>query len=140
MMTLISLLLAMVALPFAHAPVGASSAATEAPAVATEAPAVLAKEGPMTCDIQIIEVPGGIRLQPIALADVNISGTYQFAVSKSGGGNTSMTSQGGPFTAQAGRAVVLSDSTFDSLGSLTATLSIDWPGGTLSCEKRYPSP
>jgi hypothetical protein len=132
MMKLISLLMAMVALPFAFAPVGASSAASDTPAA-------LAKEGPMTCDIQITQVPGGIRLQPIALSDVNVSGTYQFAVSKSGGGNTSMTSQGGPFSAQAGRAVVLSDSAFDARGSLAATLTIYWQGGSLSCEKRYPS-
>jgi hypothetical protein len=132
MMKLITLLMAMAAVPFAFGPMGASGAATQAPAP-------LAKEGPMTCDIQITEVPGGIRLQPIALSDVTLSGTYQFAVSKSGGGNTSMTSQGGPFTAPAGRAVVLSDSAFDASGRLTATLSIYWQGGSLSCEKRYPS-
>ena len=93
----------------------------------------------MTCDIQITQVPGGIRLQPVALSDADLTGTYEFAVSKSSGGNTAMTSQGGQFTARAGRPEILSDSSFDARGSLTATLRITWQGGTMSCERRYPS-
>lgn len=131
MLRLIGLMMGLAAIPFAFAPMGASGAGSAGDAAKAE--------GPVSCEIQITEFAGGIRLQPTALSVADLSGTYEFAVSKSAGGNTAMTSQGGPFTARAGRPEILSDTSFDANGSLTATLRIYWQGGTLSCEKRYPS-
>jgi len=130
MLRLFGMMMGLAAIPFALAPIGASGAGSAGAA---------ASDGPVSCDIQITESAGGIRLQPTALSVADLNGTYEFAVSKSGGGNTATISQGGPFSARAGRPEILSDSSFDARGSLTATLRIHWQGGTLSCEKRYPS-
>lgn len=129
MMRLFGLLMGLAAIPFALAPVGASGAGTTAAKV----------DGPVSCEIQISEIAGGIRVQPTATSVADLSGTYEFAVSKTGGGNSATTSQGGPFTVRAGRTEVLSDAAFDARGTLVATLRINWQGGTLSCEKRFPS-
>lgn len=130
MLRLFGLLMGLAAIPFALAPVGASGAGGTTAA---------ASDAPVSCDIQITEFAGGLRVQPTALSVADLTGTYEFAISKTGGGNSATTSQGGPFTARAGRPEILSDAAFDARGTLIATLRIHWQGGTLSCEKRYPS-
>jgi hypothetical protein len=89
------------------------------------------------CEVRVDDVAGGKRLQAVAFATFPASGEYDLVVSKSGGGGTSNTSQGGEFEVGAGTEATLSEVTLGGGGSFTAELTVSWSGGT-SCRASYP--
>ena len=91
----------------------------------------------LRCLVRATKTSGGVRLEAVASGDTSTSGEYEFDVRKSGGGNTSATSQGGTFEIGADEDAILSDVTLGGAGTVTAELKIKWESGG-TCQARYP--
>ncbi len=61
----------------------------------------------VSCDIRTRRTANGVLIEARAFADRDIAGEYDLAITKSGGGNTSEISQGGPLDIIAGSTVTL---------------------------------
>lgn len=93
------------------------------------------------CEIRTTSVPGGVQLQPVAIASVPISGTYVFVATARGDSSTSNTSLSGTFDLDAKEDRVLG-STILSLGdraSYAAHLTLRWDDQEVTCREEWPS-
>jgi hypothetical protein len=88
------------------------------------------------CHVRATKASGGVRLEAVVSGETSTSGEYEFEVRKSGGGNTSATSQGGTFEIDNEEAI-LGEVTLGGGGTSTAELKIRWESGG-TCEARYP--
>ena len=120
-----------------HLGTGLFYAAALVPALTSTPASGLTPLPRMRCEIRIIELPGGVQLEPIAVSTAALAGEYEFVVAKNGSGGSSVTEQGGEFTAEAGKPVVLSTASVEGGGSLQAKLTLSWNDGSASCEKNY---
>ena len=91
----------------------------------------------LRCRVRATQASDGVRLEAVVSGETSTSGEYEFEVRKSGGGNNSVTSQGGTFEKDADQEGILSEVTLGDGGTVTAELKIRWgSGGT--CQVRYP--
>jgi hypothetical protein len=70
------------------------------------------RQSRLECDIDIDRTANGIRITPVVHSDRKLSGEYSLVITKSGGGNSSDITQGGPFDASRGESVRLGSSEF----------------------------
>ena len=111
-----------------------------APWVAPSAMTAEEASGAVECEIRATTVPGGVRLQPVAVARMPVSGTYAFVATARNAGSTSNTSQSGTFDLEAGEERVLGDVIL-GLGegaSHVARLTLRWGDREVSCGEDYP--
>jgi hypothetical protein len=66
----------------------------------------------LDCDIDVRRTANGIRITPVVHSDRKLNGEYTLVITKSGGGNSSDISQGGPFDVARGESVRLGSSEF----------------------------
>ena len=93
-----------------------------------------AKSEPVRCEIQTSTANGMVTLEGIVHSDVALSGTYQFRVTGSDGGNSSNISQGGYFTAGPEGAVTLGSVMLGGNGAnYDASLELMADGKTIAC-------
>ncbi len=93
------------------------------------------KSEPVRCEIQTSSANGMVTLQGVVHSNVALSGTYQFRVTGSGGGNSSNISQGGYFTAGPEGAVTLGSVMLGgSAANYDATLELMANGKTIACD------
>lgn len=92
----------------------------------------------VSCRIDAEASHGSVRLEGLATAKTPVSGTYNLTVTTRGGGSTSNSEQGGVFNAGPGRESRLSqvDLGLNPGASYSATLRLEWPGGSHTCSKR----
>lgn len=105
-------------------------------AAVAPAPTTAAGGGaPLTCAIGTTPVPGGVRVEAVATAGTDLTGTYRLSVGSGDGNNASTIAQGGEFTVQAGGRSVLSSVVLggDAGSHFTARLTVEWPGGQATC-------
>lgn len=90
---------------------------------------------PVRCQIEVQRASGGVQLRALATASSPFDGSYLFKVDKTGPGGTSTTGQSGDFRLNAGEKEVLGDVTIsvERGGSIVAELTLQWPGGSVSC-------
>ena len=61
----------------------------------------------VSCDVRARPSVNGVLIEARLHANRSLSGEYQLVITKSGGGNSSDVTQGGPFTAAAGSSLSL---------------------------------
>lgn len=99
----------------------------------TAAPA----HGPVRCAIRAVPQGGLLALTAVVEADRSVSGRYTLEVEGAGRGGGTQLSQGGPFTAGAGRAATLGTVTLSGQGALyDVSLDVTVNGRTVSCQER----
>lgn len=97
-----------------------------------------ATAGSVTCSIRSVPVAGGVRLEAVATTAKALDGRYRLSV----GGNGNTIVQAGDFEAQAGADNVLSTVVLghESSEIFNARLTVDWNGGSATCEVSGPGP
>lgn len=96
---------------------------------------------PVRCEIRAVPSGGAVALEAVVVADVAVSGIYQFHVSGSGAGGSQNIRQGGPFQIDAGSDAVLGRVTLGNQGaSYDVRLSLDTNGDSIDCAGRIGSP
>lgn len=89
------------------------------------------------CDIRATQQAGMVTLEAYARAGSPAAGTYTFRIEKSGGGGSSLVSQGGDFNAAAGGSQLLSSVTLDAAGTrYKAVLDLKVDGKSFTCTSR----
>jgi hypothetical protein len=66
----------------------------------------------LDCDIDVDRTANGIRITPVVHSDRALEGEYSLVITKSGGGNSSDITQGGPFDVSRDESVRLGSSEF----------------------------
>ncbi|WP_062116158.1 curli-like amyloid fiber formation chaperone CsgH [Aureimonas sp. AU40] len=94
-------------------------------------------DGPVRCEIRAVPQGGLLSLTALVEADKSVSGRYTLEVEGAGRGGGTQLSQGGPFTAGAGRAATLGSVTLTGKGALyDVSLDVTVNGRTVSCNER----
>jgi len=92
---------------------------------------------PVRCVINSGSSGGMLTLQGLLSADIDVAGSYQFAVRNAGGGGSANISQGGDFALLAGETVTLGQVMLGNNGSIyDARLTVTVDGETLECSER----
>ena len=96
----------------------------------------------LVCEIRSSPAGSGIRLEAVVSAGADMSGEYDFVITKRGGGGSSNVSQGGDFQTGPGEETVLGVVTLGpgEGSSVTAVLTVTEADGRASCEHHYPDP
>ncbi|ALN73504.1 curli-like amyloid fiber formation chaperone CsgH [Aureimonas sp. AU20] len=93
--------------------------------------------GPVRCEIRAVPQGGLLSLTALVETDKSVTGRYTLEVEGAGRGGGTQLSQGGPFTAGAGRAATLGSVTLTGKGALyDVSLDVTVNGRTVSCNER----
>ncbi len=108
-----------------------------AAAFATMSAGAAPTKGPVRCEIRAVPQGGLLALTALVETDRSVSGRYTLDVEGAGRGGGTQLSQGGPFTAEPGRALTLGSVTLSGQGALY-DVSLDVTVGvrTVSCDER----
>lgn len=89
------------------------------------------------CEIRAGGTAGRVKLAGLAVAATGVSGRYAFTLHKEGRGGSSDVVQGGDFRIAPGRPSVLNqvELVLAPGEAWHATMTLDWPGGSLACRK-----
>lgn len=99
-----------------------------------------AGSAPLTCAIRATPVAGGVRIEAVASANSDVTGTYRLKVAGGGGGGSNTIAQGGDFSVTAGERSTLSSVVLggEAAAGYEARLTVEWPGGSASCKASGP--
>ena len=89
----------------------------------------------LRCEIYQSHSGGGVVLEGVVFANGAVDGSYQFNVTKSGGGSSSI-SQGGEFSVGSGGKSTVGSVSRGGEGSYSATLRVTADGHSVSCKER----
>jgi hypothetical protein len=92
--------------------------------------------GGLRCEIYQSHGGGGVTLQGVVFANGAVDGSYQFNITKSGGGGSSNINQGGEFSVGAGGKATLGQVSLGGDGGYTASLRVTADGHSVSCKER----
>lgn len=90
----------------------------------------------LRCEIYQSQHGGGVVLEGVVFSNTAASGSYQFKVSKSGGGGSSDINQGGDFSVSAGGKSTVGSVSLGGDGGYTATLRVTADGHSTACKER----
>src|SRR5688572_22823544 len=72
----------------------------------------------LRCQVRATEASGGVHLEAVVSGETSTSGEYEFEVRRSGGGNTSASSQRGTLEIETDEEVILSEVTLGGGGTV----------------------
>lgn len=111
------------------------AAASKSPGTASDT-----RTDAMRCDIRQSLQGGAIILEPIVQVDRSVSGAYSLSLSGGGAGGSSSISQGGDFTAAAGRTTTLGRLSVGADGAAySVRLKVTADGTSVTCARRVTS-
>lgn len=90
----------------------------------------------LRCEIYQSHRGGGVVLEGVVFSGSAVNGSYQFTVTKSGGGGSSNINQGGEFSVGAGGKRTVSSVSLGGDGGYSATLRVTADGHTTACKER----
>ena len=90
----------------------------------------------LSCEIYESHRGGSIVLEGVVFAKSGAEGSYQFTITKSGGGGSSNVNQGGEFSVGSGGKSSLGSVTLGGDGSYSATLRVSADGHSTACKER----
>ena len=97
-----------------------------------------AMDGPVRCEIKASTKNRMIMLESVVVADMSVTGTYQFKVKSAGGSGNSNIQQGGNFTAGPDAETVLGKVTLGNNGATyDVSLKVTADGETIECTERF---
>lgn len=92
--------------------------------------------GGLRCEIYQSHRGGGVVLEGVVFANGAADGSYQFNITKSGGGGSSNINQGGDFSLGSGGKTTVGSVSLGGEGSYTASLRVSAGGQSVSCKER----
>ena len=94
----------------------------------------------LSCEIRSKTVSGVLQLDAVASAGAQVSGEYEFVISKAGASGSSDVTQGGEFAIEPGEPALLGEVALgaDEGGSVRAVLTVTAADGR-SCQSRFPA-
>lgn len=121
-------------LPLALIPVGVIVLALAACGVAGNTGSSPPRSSALSCALAITERSSQLQIEGRLQAAEAVTGRYALRVAQTGRAGQNFIDQSGDFTARAGETVTLgSASVSGSAAQYSATLTLDYAGGTLSC-------
>jgi len=87
------------------------------------------------CEIGAVKSAGGVALTGLAQAQRKLTLDYTLTIRAGGGGNSSDIVQSGQASVSPGQKAVLGTASLGGIGDYTATLTVNWPGGRVTCHR-----
>ena len=103
--------------------------------MAVSEPAAAGGSG-LSCEIHQSHRGGSVVLEGVVYSGSATDGSYQFTVTKSGGGGSSNINQGGEFSVSAGGRSSVGTVELGGDGGYSATLRVSADGHSSSCKER----
>lgn len=91
----------------------------------------------LSCGVHTTTSQGMTQLEGVVQSAKALTGDYRMTIKRSGNGGSSNVSQGGPFSANAGVATSLGQSTLSSGGKLDVQFTVTAGGKTYDCSGQY---